>query len=83
MNKVPYSKSVLSYVDQLQQLKYRGLTIEDDQKALHLLEVISYYRLSGYLYPLLTDKKNHQFKLNATFETAFYNTPQNLDHRLS
>lgn len=71
MSKVPYTKPVLSYTDQLNQLKQRGLTVEDDAKAYHLLEVISYYRLSGYWYPLLADKKNHLFKSDATLNTAF------------
>ena len=71
MSKVPYNKSALLYADQLQKLKHRGLTIENEPKALHLLEVISYYRLSGYWYPLLADKQNHRFKTSATFETAF------------
>ena len=71
MNKVPYNKTALSYAEQVQQLKNRGLTIENEPKALHLLEVVSYYRLSGYWYPLLADKQNHQFKTTATFETAF------------
>lgn len=71
MNKVPYAKTALLYADQLRQLENRGLIVENKPKALHLLEVISYYRLSGYWYPLLADKQNHQFKPNATFETAF------------
>ena len=71
MSKVPYTKPVLTYTDQLNQLKARGLKVENDQKAFHLLEIISYYRLSGYWYPLLADKKNHQFKPDATFNTAF------------
>jgi abortive infection bacteriophage resistance protein len=71
MKKVHYSKSALSYADQLQQLKDRGLIIGDESKALHLLEAISYYRLSGYWYPLLADKQNHRFKSDSTFETAF------------
>src|ERR1700741_852307 len=71
MSKVPYAKPVLSYTDQLEQLKSRGLKVEDENKASHLLEVISYYRLSGYWYPLLADKKNHVFKTDATFNTAF------------
>lgn len=71
MNKVSYSKTALSYAEQLHQLKNRGLIIEDEPKAMHLLEVISYYRLSGYWYPLLADKHNHRFKPTATFETAF------------
>ena len=48
MSKKLYSKTAITYADQLNQLKSRGLIIEDEQKALHLLEVISYYRLSGY-----------------------------------
>jgi Abortive infection bacteriophage resistance protein len=71
MNRVPYNKSALTYAEQLQQLKDRGLSIDNETKALHLLEVISYYRLSGYWYPLLADKQNHRFKPNATFDTAF------------
>jgi len=71
MNKLPYTKAALTYNAQLQQLKSRGLNIEDEAKALHLLEVISYYRLSGYWYPLLADKQKHIFKTGATFNTAF------------
>lgn len=71
MSKVPYSKPALTYAAQLQQLKDRGLIIADDSKALHLLEAISYYRLSGYWYPMLVDKQNHQFKPGSSFETAF------------
>lgn len=71
MSKIPYNKPALTYADQIQQLKVRGLAINDDAKVLHLLEAISYYRLSGYWYPMLLDKKNHQFKPGSTFETAF------------
>lgn len=71
MNKLPYTNSVLTYDAQLQQLKSRGLLIEDEEKALHLLEVISYYRLSGYWYPLLANKQKHIIKPGATFNTAF------------
>jgi abortive infection bacteriophage resistance protein len=71
MCKVPYTKPPLSYSEQIQLLKSRGLEIENEPKALHLLEVISYYRLSGYWYPMLSDKENHIFKPNSTFETAY------------
>jgi abortive infection bacteriophage resistance protein len=43
----------------------------DENKAMHLLENINYYRFSGYWYPLLADKQNHVFKPGATFEMAF------------
>lgn len=71
MTKVPYTKLALTYTQQLQQLKDRGLTIENEAKALHLLETVSYYRLSGYWYPLLADKEKHLFKPQSTFNTAF------------
>ena len=72
MPKIPYSKPALTFVDQLQQLKQRGLIVANDDRAIHLLENISYYRLSGYWYPFLKSPKSlHQFKPNATFDLAF------------
>jgi abortive infection bacteriophage resistance protein len=53
MSKIPYTKPFLSYVAQLSLLKSRGMMFADEAKALHLLEKIGYYRLSGYWYPLL------------------------------
>ncbi|CEP34033.1 Abi family protein [Vreelandella titanicae] len=43
-----YSKPWLSHLEQLQQLKDRGLTVTDDQRGLAHLQRIGYYRLSGY-----------------------------------
>ena len=71
MNRVPYFKSFLSHRAQISLLKTRGLLLTDENKALHLLENIGYYRLSGYWYPLLADKENHVFKPDATFSAAF------------
>ncbi len=72
MPKVPYTKPALNYANQLQQLKERGLIVESDSKALHILETISYYRLSGYWYPMLAFPKTaHIFKPGSTFNNAF------------
>jgi len=71
MEKVPYSKVYLTHEAQISLLKSRGLTFADENKALHLLENISYYRFSGYWYPLLADKQNHIFKPDAKFENGF------------
>jgi abortive infection bacteriophage resistance protein len=71
MQKPLYNKSFLSYQAQIALLKSRGMIFADDNKALHLLENISYYRLSGYWYPLLADKQNHIFKSDADFEMGF------------
>jgi len=71
MTKILFNKPPLTYAQQIRQLKDRGLSINNDEKALHLLQSISYYRLSGYWYPLLKDKQNHIFKENAEFTTVF------------
>lgn len=71
MNKAAYTKAALTYQQQLQQLLDRGLHVPDKELLLHLLEVKSYYRLSGYWYPLLEDKTNHEFKEGASFNIAY------------
>ena len=71
MKKVPYNKPALIYSDQLAKLKQRGLVIRDEAEFLNLLEKKSYFRLSGYWYPLLSDKINHVFKPGARFEDAY------------
>ena len=45
-------KPWLSFSDQLQRLRDRGLVVENKAAALDYLERIGYYRLSGYWYPL-------------------------------
>ena len=52
-NKIPYPKQLISFTDQISLLKQRGMAFGDEAKALHLLQNISYYRLSGYWYPLV------------------------------
>lgn len=71
MAKIPYNKPPLTYEQQIQQLQERKLIINNVPRAKHLLESISYYRLSGYWYPMLIDKKNHVFKPNSYFQSAF------------
>lgn len=48
---IPYTKPHLTYPQQLDLLKGRGLAIADEAQALWLLEALGYYRLSGYFYP--------------------------------
>jgi abortive infection bacteriophage resistance protein len=71
MSKSIYTKVFISCLEQIALLKSRGMKFADENKARHLLENISYYRFSGYWYPLLADKQNHVFKPGACFETAF------------
>jgi abortive infection bacteriophage resistance protein len=62
--KKPYIKPTLSVQDQIKLLKNRGLEIPDEAKAERYLLNISYYRLSGYMYPFLKDKKQHLYKIS-------------------
>ena len=66
-----YNKPALSYSDQVHRLKSRGLKILNHNRLKHLLENLSYYRLSGYWYPLLDDKTNQAFKADAQFQRVF------------
>lgn len=45
-------KPWLSFSDQLEQLRERGLQVEDSIAALDYLKRLGYYRLSGYWYPM-------------------------------
>ena len=45
-------KRWMSFQEQLQLLKSRGMQVDDDAAALDYLERIGYYRLSGYWYPM-------------------------------
>jgi len=66
MIKSRYDKSPLSFEEQLALIKKRGLTVEDDAKALSYLQAISYYRLSAYFLPY--QKQKDQFNHGTTFK---------------
>lgn len=44
-------KQWLTPKSQLMLLQERGLIVSDERRALHYLQTLSYYRLSGYFYP--------------------------------
>ena len=68
---VQFNKLPLTYDQQIALLKGRGLVIDNEPETKRLLENISYYRLSGYWYPLLDNKQTHVFKVNANFRDAY------------
>ncbi len=59
-------KPYKSYLGQLQLLKDRGLVVQDDAQALHVLEHHNYYRLSAYRFPF--QDSTDQFRPGTTFE---------------
>lgn len=71
MNKISYPKVQKSFDEQLTLLRERGMCFENESQAKHILQNVSYYRLSGYWYPLLQDKRNHIFKDGASFGNAY------------
>lgn len=65
-----YKKTFISHQSQIAILKERGLIIEDENFAAHVLESNSYYRLRAYTYPFQdnNDNPNHPFIKRVTFE---------------
>ena len=64
-----YTKVALPISEQIESLKNRGLTIQDEQKASHYLSNISYYRLRAYTYPFQDNNNpNHPFVKQVSFD---------------
>lgn len=67
-----YSKAVLTIDQHIQQLKDRGLAINDNELARHYLSHVSYYRLAGYWWSMQEDKEKHLFKPKSKFEDVVH-----------
>lgn len=77
-----YNKPYLSFTEQLDLLKSRGLEVTDGETAKNYLHRLGYYRLSGYWYPFRTpipfekqsektsSKREDHFFPDAKFEDA-------------
>jgi len=63
-----YQKPFLSYKEQVETLKNRGLFFEDEDKALKILERISYHRLGTYWHIFLRDEQTKTFRENVSFD---------------
>ncbi|AQQ15827.1 Abi-like protein [Corynebacterium glaucum] len=61
LGRVEYQKDWLSVEQQIERLRLRGLTIDDESQAARLLNSIGYYRLTGYLYPFLETEARVDF----------------------
>ena len=68
VNLIPFTKRFESSENLVNLLESRGLQICDRNKAIQYLDNIGYYRLSAYMYPLLSiSKEQHLFKQGVTF----------------
>lgn len=66
----PYRKPATTYVEQIDRLKSRGMTVADEQAAAFYLQHIGYYRLSAYRLPFESEHVTHQFHAGTTFENV-------------
>ena len=80
--RIPFIKTYATPHELVQLLKTRGMEITDEEKALHNLSHIGYYRLSAYMYPLLSiPKEQHLFKQGVTFGKVMFRA-YNTDNQL-
>lgn len=75
---IPYTKSPLTFSDQVNHLEQKGMQFKDKAFAERTLANISYYRLSAYWYPFrLRDQATpqcvlDQFEADTVFENALF-----------
>lgn len=65
-----YTNPPLDKNDIIKTLKTRGLTINDEEKALSFLEDVSYFRFAAYLKPMEQAPTQHTYKPTSSFEKA-------------
>lgn len=65
-----YNQPQISISEQIRLLKSEGLTFSDENKAQHILENISLFRMKSYLLPLRI-KGSRLFKSGSCFEDAY------------
>ena len=75
-----YVGRALTFDEQVDMLVKQGLQVQDRERAIHILQNVSYARLKNYLVPLMADRATHRFKCGATFEQAY--TYYGFDRRL-
>ncbi len=63
-----FAKPALTYAQQVQLLRSRGLVVADQALAEHCLAHHNYYRISAYRFPLSDPANAHQFLPGTTFE---------------
>lgn len=63
-----YQKPPTTIPEQIEKLKSRGLTIDNDERAAKYLTTIGYYRLTGYMYHMQLADGSHKFKNDISFD---------------
>ncbi|MBQ9092682.1 MAG: Abi family protein [Prevotella sp.] len=65
-----YNQPQISEKEQIRLLKSEGLFFQDEERAHHLLQNISMFRMKSYLKPF-RQQNSRQFKTGTTFENAY------------
>lgn len=66
-----YTKQAMDFNCQLNILKERGLTIEDEEEAMKFLHSVSYFRFANYLQPMEHNAESHRFAQNSYTAPSF------------
>ena len=61
-NKPEFHGRALDFEEQIELLRNQGLIINDERRALSILNNVSYARLKTYMVPLMLDRKTHKFR---------------------
>ena len=65
-----YNQPQISVKDQIELLKSDGLIFQDEERARHLLENVSMFRMKNYLNPF-RQRGNRRFRKNTTFDDVY------------
>jgi len=71
VQKIEFDGQFLSYNEQFQLLKTRGMNFSNEEAVKSLLKQVGYYRLSSYWHPFFENKQEKIFKNNTQFEKIY------------
>lgn len=68
--KRPFTKRPTTYAEQVEQLRQRGMQVDDAERAAFYLQHLNYYRLGAYWLPFEADHGSHRFRPGTRFEAV-------------
>lgn len=68
MSKRPYTKPAITFTEQVDLLRARGMVVDDQTEAEFYLRHLNYYRLGAYWLPFEEDHDSHLFKPGTHFK---------------
>lgn len=71
MGNIPYQKAPTTIREQIELLKARGVLIENQNFAEKVLESVSYFRFSAYLYPFRIKQSEEDYRQGTSFDLCW------------